>query len=531
MRDTSPLRCADTRPYLAAYADGELGDALREQIAQHIARCEQCGYEVLRLQAIDRLVGSLPRSYPSPTVLDRVVGAVATPTMEPVTRESLRRPVRRLVSRSLPSFLTIGDSPVPAPLAHRSRALTSALSALAAVLVISFALFAVQRLPRANSGHGNQIATPSLQGTTLEQTRRKVDALASQLGFTPVLPSYLPPGAHVRDITVGPAAASKSSRVLDITWTVPSQHLTLYLREAPEQLTVRNDWAGGTVNPSLSWQLAGDAPWRPGTLQDRLGDWSIGQDRAGFSTTLAVRGDSTFVSYGRFVGAIPTDTDLTTLRLVSLSMDLPYLPLTIQPPSFSSAVLHYTAYSTSGAGRMTWQVYLDPIHNREWADVTSGTIHYTDISDGTHVLRLDQARGVYAYLPISQASDPRSLQPQASALFMDANTALTHGALWNIGETRQQNRTVLALYLVAAPYPTYVYLDPATLQVIGGRVDYESHDHPGGPQSTSQLSPLDGCPDLNYVSVELMPSAPAGQFNLATNGYTLGAPAPTVSCV
>lgn len=532
MRDTSPpLRCADARPYLSAYADDELADALREQVARHVADCEVCNREVLRFHAMDRLVGSLPSSYPSPVVLDRVLSAVSRRPVEQVTRESLRRPGRRLIQVGLPSFLVLRDTPTFAPLPRRSRVLAGALAALAAMLVISFAVFAIQRLPPGHFGRtGNLINTPAPQGTALDQTRQKLDTLAPQLDFIPALPTYLPAGARLQNITVGPPTASKNSRVLDILWAVPAQHFTVYLREAPESLGVRNDWADGTISPILSWQLPKLAPWRLGTLQDRPGDWTIGQDSGGFSVTVGINGASTSVQYGRFVGTVPTDAEVSTLRLVSLSMNLPYRPLTIQPPDFSSEVVHYVAWSMNGPARITWDVYFDPAHNWTWTDVVSGTTHYTDISDGTRVLRLDWTRHTYASISVSQAGDPGALQPQARAFFLDADTAEAHGALWNIGEKTWQNQRVVALYLVTAPYPTYLYVDPVSVQTVGASVEYGSVDHPGSSQATSQLSPLDGCPDLSYTTIMLLPAAPTGRFAMTTNGFSPGAPAPTVSC-
>lgn len=531
MRETSPLRCADARPYLSAYADDELTAALREQVERHIAGCEDCSREVLRFHTIDRLVGSLPATHPSPVVLDRVVSAVTRRPVEQVTRESLRRPMRRLVPRTLPSFLTISDSPTPLPAPQRSRLPAGALAALAAVLVISFAFFAVQRLPLGHFGRGdNTVAAPTPQGTALDQTRQKLSALVAQLDFTPALPTYLPTGARLQEMTVGPAEASKNSRVLNIVWTIPAQHFTIHLREAPESLEIRNDWAGGANSPTLSWQLSGQAPWRPGTLQDQPSDWTIGQNRGGFSITLGMSGASTSVQYGRFVGMFPTDAEISALRLVSLSMDWPYQPLAIQPPDFSSSVLHYIAWSMNGPMHITWEVYVDPIHHQAWTDMTAGAIHYTDISDGTRVLRLDRTHNTYAYIPENQAGDPAALQPQAHAFFMDANTAQAHGALWNIGEVPWQNQDVIALNLVTAPHPTYLYVNPTSLQVVGASVDDSSPIRPGGPQATSQLSPLGSCPEVNYMTIALMPAAPAGLFDMATNGYSPGIPAPTVSC-
>ena len=54
-----PLRCADVTPYLSAYADGELAQPLRAQIAAHLETCESCQAQVARYAGIDAALMTL----------------------------------------------------------------------------------------------------------------------------------------------------------------------------------------------------------------------------------------------------------------------------------------------------------------------------------------------------------------------------------------------------------------------------------------------------------------------------------------
>jgi hypothetical protein len=290
-------------------------------------------------------------------------------------------------------------------------------------------------------------------------------------------------------------------------------------------LSQRNDWAHGIDNPALAWQIEGAPPWLGGTLQDRqaLAHLAVGQDRPHFSITLdiAVSGQA---------GAQPTDAELSALRLVSLSMDQSYQPVTILPPDMSQDVLHVLGQSP--AAGLTWETWLDPRTHAEHTNVTAGTIRYTDVSDGQRVLRLDLATGRYMWLAPSAAGDPTGLSSDLQQFFYDANTAVRYGLLWNLGTRVYQGHPVDALYLVNAPWPTYVYVDPASRKIIAARVDYSSTTTPGGPGATSPLTPAGGC--MRYTLVEFVAPAAVDARLFATTpfpGYQPGAvPATATTC-
>src|SRR5271166_1341536 len=102
---TPTLRCREARPYLSAYVDRELDYALQNQIKFHLDSCATCSREVARYQALDGMLASLPAPGPSPEVLDRLLSAGYRANRERAVRESLSRPEKPVVSRSLPAFL------------------------------------------------------------------------------------------------------------------------------------------------------------------------------------------------------------------------------------------------------------------------------------------------------------------------------------------------------------------------------------------------------------------------------------------
>src|SRR5690349_23100121 len=150
-----PVRCRDASRYLSPYADGELAEPLRERVAEHVAGCVSCRRELHRLQSASRLVATLPRSAPSPEVLDRVLAATGHGAGEPVVRESLRK--RRkpaLAARSMRILPRLAQAartsrgthtphsshsrlPIPVRAAHTRPA--TLLPVLAASLVIALA--------------------------------------------------------------------------------------------------------------------------------------------------------------------------------------------------------------------------------------------------------------------------------------------------------------------------------------------------------------------------------------------------------
>ena len=59
------MSCAEVRPYLSAYVDGELAEPLRAQVARHLAGCAECAARAESYQATDALLESAPGVAPS----------------------------------------------------------------------------------------------------------------------------------------------------------------------------------------------------------------------------------------------------------------------------------------------------------------------------------------------------------------------------------------------------------------------------------------------------------------------------------
>lgn len=534
MSATPPMRCGDITPYLSAFLDDELAEPLRDAVETHVGACADCQGKLDRLARVDLLLAALPESRPAPDVLDRVLAAAQQRHPGPVVRESLRQHKRRLTSRGQPSFLradnaTLPPRPTLPPTSRRSVVLTAVLPALAAMLILSMTLVVFHRLPSrdANSQVTKGESTSVPPGTAVQQAQRAVERYAAQLAFTPALPTYLPPSSQRPVVTVGPANAGVSSHVLDVVWRwscSTCEVSEVHLREAPYPLGVRNDWAVAPAQPLLSWQVPGAGPWRPGTLQapSELGRWAVGQDRAGFSITLDVAGKSSGTNG-------PSDAEANALRLISLSMDLPYAALTVTPPNFATTQVHFTAQSTVGGGT-TWDGVVTP-GNLENVTVTGASGQYTDVSNGMSVLRVNDATHTYATLTASAAGDPAFSTAQQE-LFLDVNTYLSYGELWPIpGSVTFDAKPAERLFLVGAPYATYVYVEAGSLRVLGATVYYGSPLRPGGPGAASKLTPSGGC--LKYVRVSFQPwtQAQGSAFRLTPKpGYQPGPIPSNMSC-
>lgn len=499
------MRCHDAAPYLSALLDSELTEPTRGVVATHVAGCTACRHRLDRLARIDRLVASLPESAPAPDLLDRVLATAQQRHPGPVLRESMRHRNRRRAVR-VPTVFSLPDDlgvPRAQPAVHRPRPLwvTAALPTLAALLILSMTLVVFHRLPShaSTTSSARTLATPVALGTAIEQTHRAVEQYAAQLPFTPALPTYLPPNAQPPAVTVGPANVGFGSRVLDVVWKWSCATCTVsevHLREAPLPLEARNDWAIAPAEPGLSWQIPGANAWRPGTLQDRvdLGRWAVGQDRTNYSITLDV------ASTAPTATDQPSDVETNALRLISLSMDVPYAALTVTPPNFASTAVRFTARSFEK--RVTWDALVAP-NGLEKVTVIGGSSQYSDVSNGTTVLRLDTAAHVYATLPVAAAADP-TFSAETQQFFLDANTALSYGQLWPLtGTVMFDGVPAEPLFLVGAPHPTYIYVQTSTLRVLGASVDYGSPVQPGGPDATSKLTPSSGCPA--YVQISFQP--------------------------
>ncbi len=249
-----PLRCREARPYLSAFVDRELDYELQNRIKVHLDSCAACSQEVARYQALDDLLARLPAPGPSPEVFDRVLSAGYRANRERAVRQSLRRPERPVVSRSLPAFL-ITDTNQAAPLRlgrgsselRTGRLFSRALPALAALLIITLTLISFQGRPGRLST--KLIPTPNLnmEGQIALTQKLVFDNLAGKLAslrFSPQLPSFLPPGAQVETPTVNTFVGT-AGHYLDVTWSLPAPMQYLHLREADVPLGNRTDYVDG----------------------------------------------------------------------------------------------------------------------------------------------------------------------------------------------------------------------------------------------------------------------------------------------
>jgi anti-sigma factor RsiW len=530
MSAISPMRCGEAASYLSALADGELDASLRERVQAHVAGCEACTREVARHQTINALIAALPASRPAPQVLDNVLAAAGRARSEPVTRESLRRP-RRLLPRSLPAFLTAGvaDAGPPARWQRKTR-LSGALSALAAVLLISLSFLAFTRLPQHNQPAAHiRGQRPMSVAAVLAETRARVSAVRGQVPFMPVLPTYLPPGAQLQDVSVATTTPTLATRYLNVTWNLPEPLTLLHLRESAERLSARADYTVGQSTPALAWSL-GTYQWAQGHVPYALTNWAVGEDRGTLSITLDVG-----VQHAKNLtnAADPNNNRaISVLRLTSLALDAPYQPLTVQPLDAPHSVLHYEAQAMTAAGAATWQVYYDPAGQREQLTVrlANGRTAYTDVIVGGSVLRLDLIAKTYSHRPAS-AGDFMPLRSDVTTFFNNANSLLADGELWNLGLTQHSGRHVYKLALVGAPYPTYVYVDSGTLRVIGAEVAYKTPLNRGA-QAISRLSPTNACPSYSTIEFEAPGSVPSSIFSTQVpKDYVAGQVPLTLTCI
>lgn len=541
-----PMRCREASRYLSPYADGELAEPLRERVAEHVAGCISCRRELHRLQSASRLVATLPRSAPSPEVLDRVLAATGHGAGEPVVRESLRK--RRkpaLAARSMRILPRLAQAartsrgthtphsshsrlPIPVRAAHTRPA--TLLPVLAASLVIALATFAFLRHPFAQQTTGlSSSPTAPPVADVLRQTRTEALALSAQLAFTPVTPTFLPPGARFASAAVGPGSAAVGQRHLDVVWSLNAPLTTLHVRQSPLALAARTDYAAGAPNAALSWQ-AGAYPWRAGQYLPQPERMAVGQDRNTFSISLDV-------GIQPVAGGVRAEQARqaaeAVLRLVSLSLDAPYLFVQVTAPETGTSILHYIAHGASTAGPATWDAYVDSAHSRERLSVTGarGQPLYTDIIVGDTALRLSPADATYRRMTTEAAGGLAGLPSDVVAFFDGANGLLADGALWNLGIQKLGARQVYALALVGAPHPTTVYADAKTQRIIAASVDVASSARPGGPSASSRLSPTSGCPSYTLIEYLDPSQAPAGIFDTTIQAsYHPGSAIAPVSC-
>jgi hypothetical protein len=224
---------------------------------------------------------------------------------------------------------------------------------------------------------------------------------------------------------------------------------------------------------------------------------------------------------------------VAVLRLVSLSLDAPYLFVQVTAPETSQSILHYTYHGASNVGPATWDAYVDAAHSRERLSVIGahGQPLYTDIIAGDTALRLSPADKTYQQMTTEAAGGLAALPSDVVAFFDGANGLLADGELWNLGPQKLGARQVYALALVGAPHPTTVYADAKTQRIVAAQVDEASSAQPGGASASSRLSPAGGCPSYTIIEYLDPAQAPAGIFDTpALASYHQGSAIAPVSC-
>ena len=371
----APMSCAEVRPYLSAYVDGELAEPLRAQVARHLAGCAECAARAESYHATDALLASLPATMPAPEVFHAVMAAAREQNAEPVERETLVSPFAGLAARRL---RVVRPEPrqqdIPAVFGARRKSWVATVApAVAAVLLVSLAALAFRGLVMAP--RTGPAATPTTVGTILERTRAQIEAVdrAVHLPFRPVYPTNTPNGASGVDVSLGYANDNKTVIYLDITWTVTfSANLqAMRIRE----IRGGYDYPGYTSDTSdsaVSWKLIPERAWTPlksdghgritGTVVDSK-SVAAGEQR-GNDLSIAVE------AVGPPSGNI--ESLRATLRQVTLSLDGPNKDILLASRPTTGLVLHYTAQSQVTAGETpAWsaEVYVDPAHDAQRVEV------------------------------------------------------------------------------------------------------------------------------------------------------------------
>lgn len=543
MSDNMTLDCSTAAPYLSAFADGELAEPIRSAVAAHTVDCEHCTTELDRIGAIDRLIGSLPRTAPSAGVYERMLAAaIHNAAVDPpaVVRERLSDPnglrLRNRIRDLIAPETLIDDETtgVIAPLAHRTRArwVTAAIPAVAAVLLIALAASLFIRFPSFSQQGATSHPTPNT-GSALKQTRDAMNALANQLAFTPVSPTYLPAGASNPRTSIGPAEqVETSSRYLDVTWTFPSGPVTsLHLRELPHGLGFDGyaPLSAQTAAP-MSWSLPSRAGWGPLAAAACATCLAVGETRPTMQLTLDAHPRA---------GA-SADAVTTWLRLVSLSLDAPYQPLSVTLAAPDSAlILHYLATVTDTQGHAwSWDVSIVGANGLQQSARAQGNgADVTEIIDGGNGARLDNATHTYEPLnpPLPSAQPPRIVTQPLNA----TEEYIAAGELWNLGVgpvTLPDGRTLNAydLYWVNAAQPEHIYADASSGQAVA-LVVAPSTAQPGGPNGVATFISLTACQPytVTYTFIEYIPQTAqtAALFNTQEPaGWRQGVVTPAFTC-
>jgi hypothetical protein len=526
------LRCAEVAPYLAAFADDELAEPLRARVATHVATCESCSRQVARYATLDALVATLPRTAPSPEVFERVSAAVAGRESLPAVRESLagRRPALR---RRRLEFAEWADAEPAADAAHPRAASrpgvrrgwrAGALPTIAAMLLVALTALTIRGAIGFHTS-SSALATPTPSGTALDQTQAQMQraVVGYNLGFTEVVPSYLPSapvylGVHAQ---VTPSDPGSGAMTLDVTWAFSGPVQTVHLREGASATR----WSGYFATPErsgLTWQV-GTYQWTPLTVGNAIDRPAVGQDRG--SMWLAL--DATVSS-----GDPKDPRAIALLRLISLSMDMPYQPdpqQIIAPPS--SAVFHYSGQMAVGGNWPSYDVNGYDAETQQASSITlsrGGAPYYTDVVSGQQGIRIDPAHRTYQAYPRAQLT-PAALPHGVTQVFFDATTLALNGDLWNAGQTTYGGAKVYDYRWVYQPRVTHVYVDQQSKQVIAVVVDPSAAEQPGGSGGSWWYAGESGC--TSYSLIEALPSVLSSTFSVTPpTGYTQGQVPATLTC-
>lgn len=537
------MRCEDVAPYLSAFADGELPEPLRSEVAEHVATCDVCAATIARYADIDAIFAGLPRSAPPPEMLDQILEKVAADDVEASRREAARSAwnvtsiKRKLTHLDMP--LAESSSPAHPRPTQRTRWVAVAIPAIAALLLISITLVTFRWLPGKEIFPATQpTATPAPGAVTLADTRRAVNAIAPQLSFKPVVPTYLPDGATLSNVLIGPHDAEISEHVLDIYWTMNGSVQMIHLHEAPTKIGLP-EYTNTSATAQVAWQIGG-APWRPVQMIAAPKNMAIQQQRAGVDLALDVsaQANSSVTAIGQ-----------TMLRLISLSMDASYKVMpaasddrsaSIVPVQPQDMVAHYTAVALSSGGDIAWREegYIapcastaDPCQARtSYGLGADGPMPYLDIASGQRLLHLDQTSQTFNWLPLVPNNPGAGLESTAlPKVFYLGSTYLNTGILWYLGETNYKGERVYDLLWTNAPTRTHVYVSKATHQVVTVEVDPHANIVTGGPIAGTGAQ---SC--LRYTMIAYVAPSPTTDALFGQNvpaGYTQSQEQPlTLTC-
>ena len=553
MSDQDRLDCDSVAPYLSAFADGELAEPLRTEVEAHISGCDYCAAQLDRIRALDQLLARLPQTTPSAGVFERTLAAAtrrAVPDPRGVTREALsrnrgvtRRRIRQIIAPEIE-----GDSAQLSPMATRRRRsrtpwVAAAIPLVAALLLIALTATLFNRFPSLPRQGAATHPTPSA-ASPLQQTQAAVNAVASQLAFTPLVPTYLPSGAESPTVRVGPAEqVQANSRYLDITWTFrsgPAQ--SLHLRELPTGLGFYGYATASGVRASsanaaapLAWSLPNLPSWTGLTPTSCASCPAVGQTRPGVQLALDAqpRGPANAAAVAAW------------LRMVSLSLDAPYHPLsmTLAAPSASLALRYQAAVSDGQGHAWNWDVtIIGSVGSQQYARVKGQGVDITEIINDGKGARLDNATQTYESLtpPLQLATPPAIVTYPLFA----AGEFISDGELWNLGAHQVKLpysglRNVYDLYRVNAALPEHIYADATTGQVIAlvvsGQSNGQPTPRPGGVNGSQTYVSTTACQPytVTYTAIEYVPQASLPPTLLDTQrplGWSQGTVAPAFTC-